>query len=269
MRTPVRTALSHAAGWVADRRIPRALRAPVYRAYARFTGADLDEVRDPLPEHASLAEFFVRQLKPGARPIAGARDDLAAPCDGTVQAVGGVERGSVLQAKGRSYPLVELLGRDDAAAACEGGSAWTIYLSPRDYHRVHAPEACSLESVRRIGGTRFSVAPSVLDGRLVLPVNERAVFELACARGTLWLVMVGALNVGRIRMAGQRADDAGTIPRRFARGEELARFEMGSTVVLLAPRGTVRPRPGLAPGDPVRLGAPIGAWVPAEVAIPT
>lgn len=266
MRTPVRTAISHAAGWVADRRIPKPLRPFVYRAYARFTGADLAELRDPLPEHASLADFFVRRLKDGARPIARASEELASPCDGTVQSISTVERGGILQAKGRGYSIGELLADDRAAARCEGGTAWTIYLSPRDYHRVHVPETCSLESVRRVPGSRFSVAPKVLDRRLVLPVNERAVFELRSARGTHWLVMVGALNVGRIRMAGERGEGLGQIPRRFTRGEELARFEMGSTVVLVTTRGAATPLPGLASGHLVRLGAPIGTWSTAEIA---
>jgi phosphatidylserine decarboxylase len=261
MRTPVRSALSHAAGWVADRRIPKPLRSTVYRAYARFTGADLAEVRDPLAEHASLADFFVRRLKDGARPIASAREELSSPCDGTVQSIGPIEAGSVLQAKGRNYSIAGLLADEAAAARCDGGQAWTIYLSPRDYHRVHVPEASSLESIRRVPGSRYSVAPAVLDKRLVLPVNERAVFELRSSHGTYWLVMVGALNVGRIRIEGERGEGAGAIPRSFARGEELARFEMGSTVVLLTARGAARPLPGLAPGSPVRLGAPIGTWL--------
>lgn len=238
----------------------------MYRAYACFTGADLAEVRDPLADHASLADFFVRRLKDGARPIARASEELVSPCDGTVQSMGTVERGGVLQAKGRSYPIGELLADDHAAARCDGGFAWTIYLSPRDYHRVHAPETCSLESIRRVRGSRYSVAPGVLQRRLVLPLNERAVFELRSSRGTHWLVLVGALNVGRIRMAGERGEGSGKLPRRFTRGEELARFEMGSTVVLVTTRGAASPLSGLAPGHPVRLGAPIGTWSAAEIA---
>jgi phosphatidylserine decarboxylase len=261
-------ALSRAVGWMADRRIPRPLRAPIYRAYSRFTGADLGEVRDPLADHVSMAEFFVRRLREGTRPIASGRDDLASPCDGTVQSIGAIEHGGVLQAKGRAYPIAELLGDEEAAGRCAGGSAWTLYLSPRDYHRVHAPEACRLQSFRRLAGTRFSVAPKALDRRLVLPVNERAVFELHCERGPLWLVMVGALNVGRIRLAGTQEDTFETLPRSFARGEELARFEMGSTVVLVAPADGLRPAPSLRPGDPVRLGASIGTWSRATAAIP-
>jgi len=263
MRTPFRAAVSRCAGWVADRRVPAPLRAPLYSAYARLTGADMAEVAEPLAAHASLGEFFVRRLKDGARPIEVDPEALTSPCDGTLQAVGPVERGRLLQAKGRDYALAELLRSGPDAEACEGGCAWTIYLAPRDYHRVHAPEACSLAELRRMDGTRHSVAPGVLARRLVLPTNERAVFRLETAKGTLWLVMVGAMNVGRIRVVGQGAS-AARGGRSFARGEELARFEMGSTVVLVAPRGAATPAARLAPGSRIRLGQAIGSWAPVR-----
>ena len=256
MRTPARAALSKVVGWIADRRVPGPLRGPLYKGYARFTGADLSEIASPLDSHRSLGEFFVRRLKDGARPIDAGADAIVSPCDGTVQASCAVERGSLVQAKGRSYPLEELLGSRSDAEACEGGHAWTIYLSPRDYHRVHAPEACTLTDLRRIAGARFSVAPAVLDARLVLPVNERAVFRLETARGVLWMVMVGATNVGRIRVVGDALD----LPRHFQRGEEVARFEMGSTVVLVSARGTAECLPSLRQGTSVRLGQRIAAW---------
>ncbi len=252
MRTPARAALSRLVGWAADRRIPGPLRAPIYTSYARMTGADLSEVAAPLRDHRSMTEFFVRTLKDGARPIDADPSAIASPADGRIQAVGRVERGSLLQAKGRPYSLAELLGSEADARACDGGCAWTIYLSPRDYHRVHAPEAGILREVRRLGSARYSVAPKVVARRLVFPVNERAVLKLETARGMLWLVMVGALNVGRIRVV-----ETGS---RVARGGEIARFEMGSTVVLVAPTGAATPRPGMAEGDAIRLGRPIGAW---------
>jgi phosphatidylserine decarboxylase len=269
MRTPVRTALSHLLGWAADRQIPAPLRAPLYRTYARITGADLSEIRDPLAAHASLSDFFVRRLKDGTRPIAADRAQIASPCDGTLQAADGVQRGSLVQAKGRSYALCDLLGGEADAAASEGGFAWTIYLSPRDYHRVHAPEDCRLAEVRRIPGSRYSVAPGVLARRLVLPVNERAVLLLEAQRGRLWMVMVGAMNVGRIRITGEDGggQEAPGRSRRFARGEEIARFEMGSTVVLVAPPGSADPCEGLVPGARLRLGQPIGIWRAAEAAM--
>jgi phosphatidylserine decarboxylase len=263
MTTPLRRILSHAVGWAADRRIPTILRAPLYRAYARAFGADLREVRLPLSAHPSLAAFFVRHLSDGARPIAPDPDRIVSPVDGTVQCVCEIRAGELVQAKGIGYALADLCRGEERGLALEGGSAWTIYLSPRDYHRIHAHETCTLSSVRWYPGARYSVAPRVLARRTVLPVNERAVLRLESARGTFLLVLVGALNVGRIRVVGVEREEQGALakPRRFERGAELARFEMGSTIVLIAPSGTARPRADLAPGVRVKLGEPIGEYV--------
>jgi phosphatidylserine decarboxylase len=253
--------LSHAIGWLADRKLPRALRAPLFRAYAACYGVDLGELRLPLAEHPSFAAFFVRRLRPGARPFTEAASELPSPADGRMQAVDRIQAGCVLQAKGRSYAVAELLAGAADGLDLEGGTAWTIYLSPRDYHRVHAPLAGTLAEVRWVGGGRSSVKPAVLARReRVLVTNERAVLRLATARGPLFLVMVGALNVGRIRIVGvpQGAAPAAA-GREFARGDELARFELGSTVVLIAPPGGPRPI-GPAAGAPVRMGEPIGRW---------
>ena len=262
MTTPLLRALSRFAGWAADRRIPTPLRAPVYRAYARFTGADLAEVRLPLEGFPSLGQFFVRELREGSRPIAAEPQVLCSPVDGTVQSVGVVREGGLLQAKGRSYAPRELVGGVGADLDLEGASAWTIYLSPRDYHRIHAPEAGELVAAEWLPGARYSVAPAVLARRLVLSINERAVLRFETSRGPFLLVLVGALNVGRIRVVGVPPEHRGALapPRRFARGAELARFEMGSTIVLLTPRGMARPVETLEPGVPVRLGQPIGVY---------
>jgi phosphatidylserine decarboxylase len=263
MTRGLRLALSSVVGWAADRRIPRPLRARVYRTYARFTGADLSEVRLDLPSFPSLGAFFVRELKPGARPIPADRDALVSPVDGTVQSLAPIERGMVVQAKGRSYALADFLGAGGDHADLEGGFAWTIYLSPRDYHRIHAPESCELVHAKWLPGDRWSVAPKVLSRRRVLDVNERCVLHLSCARARLRFVLVGALNVGRIRVVGVPHDNAGpVVPKKhFERGEEMARFEMGSTIVLLAPKGAAACAPGLAEGQAVRLGQPIGRWL--------
>ena len=262
MATPLLRALSRFVGWAADRRIPPALRAPVYRTYSRLTGADLGEVRLPLAGFPSLGQFFVRELSDGARTFSRDPSDLCSPVDGTVQSLCRVERGSVFQAKGRAYALRDLLGGLADAHDLEGGFAWTIYLSPRDYHRIHAPEACRLSAVEWLPGARWSVAPKVLDRRTVLSINERAVLQLETDRGRMWLVLVGALNVGRIRVVGVEPSHRGALApaRIFARGAELARFEMGSTIVLIAPPGGARPIDGLAVGAHVRLGEPIGRF---------
>lgn len=262
MATPLRRALSHAVGWAADRRVPVCLRAPLYRGYARATGASLDEVRLPLATFPSLGQFFVRELKDGARTIDRAPDALVSPVDGTVQAIDRIERGTLLQAKGRAYAVDELLGGLRGATLLEGGTSWTIYLSPRDYHRIHAPEDVRVEEIAWLPGARYSVQPKVLARYPVLSVNERVVMRLASAHGPCFLVLVGALNVGRMRVVGIEPTDRRTLAPApaFARGGELARFEMGSTIVFVTPPGVCEPLAGLAQGASVRLGAAIGRW---------
>ncbi|MCH2107102.1 MAG: phosphatidylserine decarboxylase, partial [Planctomycetes bacterium] len=155
----------------------------------------------------------------------------------------------------------DLLGPVGADIELEGGFAWTIYLSPRDYHRIHSPETARLTETAHLPGARHSVAPKVLARREVLSINERVVLRLETERGPLLLVLVGALNVGRIRVKGVQPDHTGALdpPLERARGAELARFEMGSTIVLISPPGGPRSIEGLELGDPVRLGQAIGS----------
>jgi len=267
MTTPLRTLGSHAIGWLADRRLPKPLRAPAHRAFAALAKADLAETRPPLDGYASVAAFFVRRLVDGARPIVEDPQLLPSPADGRVQSVETIANDTILQAKGQPYSARELLaGLDDDESGAdgrvelEGGLALTVYLSPRDYHRVHCPEAGELERVRWVDGARFSVAPKVLLNRpRVFVRNERAVLRLRSARGTYFLVLVGALNVGRIRVMG--VEPGQERPTRqdpnFERGEELGRFELGSTVILLFPPGMAAALPGLEPEDALRMGEPL------------
>jgi phosphatidylserine decarboxylase len=261
MATPLRRALSLAVGWAMDRRIPTPLRARAYRAFARAVGADVAESRGPLEIYPTLGAFFVRRLVDGARVFPSDPNVLPAPCDGAVQAISRIERGALLHAKGRAYPVEELLAGRATAADLEGGQAWIVYLSPRDYHRVHCPLDARLVDVAWAAGARYSVAPAVLERRRVLDVNERAVLSLE-SRGMRWyLVMVGALNVGRIRVVGATTGRSGPLarPLEYARGDELARFEMGSTVALVFPPRSFRARDGLAQHQALRMGDPIGA----------
>jgi phosphatidylserine decarboxylase len=264
MGTALRRASSRLFGWLSDRRLPRPLRAPIYRAYARAYGVELDQLRLALADHPSFGAFFVRRLREGARPLPDDPRLLFSPCDGTLQALDRIERGTILQAKGRPYPVAELLGPLSSGFELEGGCAWTIYLSPRDYHRVHSPVAGRLARVAWIPGDLLSVGPRVLARReKVLSVNERSVLRLEDDGRALALVMVGALNVGRIRVVG--VEPGADVPARglpLERGGELARFEMGSTVVLLTPPGCWEPLPGLEPGAALRLGQPIGTPAP-------
>jgi phosphatidylserine decarboxylase len=247
-----------------DRKVPNALRAPLYRGYARCFGADLAEARGPLEIYPSLGAFFIRRLVEGARSFPIAAEVLPSPCDGAVQAVSRIERGTLLHAKGRAYPVETLLAGAARAAELEGGQAWILYLSPRDYHRVHCPLDAQLNEVVWAAGARHSVAPKVVDRRRVLDVNERAVLCMQSAGLRWYLVMVGALNVGRIRVQGVPAQRSGKLekPLAYARGAELARFEMGSTVVLVFPPHSYSARPGLAQHQAIRMGESIGALQP-------
>lgn len=267
MATPLKRTSSRLMGWLADRRVPTPLRAPLYRGYARLTGADLSEARGPLEAYPSLGAFFIRRLVEGARPLDPDPEAVVSPVDGRFQAVGPIEGdGTTLQAKGRGYPVRELLAGVGEEVELAGGTALTIYLSPRDYHRIHTPCDARLTEARWIPGELHSVAPAVLSRRDVLAVNERCVLRLESPRGPLFLVLVGALNVGRIRVVGieptPRADlGAG---RELQRGDELARFELGSTIVLVAPPGVLEPTDAASPGEAVRLGHAIARWSPTS-----
>lgn len=242
--------------------MPGALRAPAYKCYAKLTGADLAEMRGELRDHASLGAFFVRRLRQGVRTIDPDPRRLPSPVDGTIQAASRVEAMAVVEAKGRTYPVRDLLAGVGDDVALEGGHAWTIYLGPKDYHRIHSPLDARLVEARHVVGRRFSVQPRILEKRAVLATNERVVLRLESEGGPLLMVLVGALIVGRIRVVGIERFGEGRLaePRRFARGEEIARFEMGSTVVLIAPPGAATPLERPATGDSVRLGEALAVW---------
>lgn len=263
MATPLRRALSLVVGWIASRRIPRPLRAPVFRAYAGLYDVDLSEVRLPLAEHPSMTAFFIRRLREGARPLDADPAALLSPADGRLLTASQVEAGERIVAKGRPFSLAELAGELAADLDFDGGTAWIVYLSPRDYHRVHSPTDCELSDLRWLPGDRRSVAPSVVARRAVLAENERCVLRLETATGPLIMVLVGALIVGRIRILGQTPgrDGPPATPRSFARGEELGRFEMGSTVVLLAPAGGATAL-SFADDQPILQGQSLGHLPP-------
>lgn len=264
-------------GATARRAIPGPLRALVYRAFSRLVGVTLDEVEHPLPSFASFGDFFARTLVPGARPIADA--PLVSPCDGAVGASGTIQTGTLVQAKGHSYNLDELVVDRALAAALDGGQFATIYLSPRDYHRVHTPAAGKVTRYHYVPGLRWPVSPRYVEHvPRLFAVNERVVIEVASAWGPIALVMVSATGVGNIWLthAGHdtRAWRRGARRHRrraqpvevrhvaldapVAAGDEVGAFLLGSTVVMVLPPGA--PALVLPPaGEAVRCGAAISA----------
>jgi phosphatidylserine decarboxylase len=270
-RARVGAAYSALVGWGATRSLPPRLRGLAYRAFARAVGANLDEVELDLAGYASLGDFFARRLRHGARVIDPAPAAIIAPCDGVIAARGTAVAGALLQAKGRSYRLAELVAEGELAARLTGGAYATIYLSPRDYHRVHAPLDARVLGYDYLPGSLWSVNPRIAarrDG--VISRNERVVFRLdAGPLGHVALVMVGAGGVGNIRIAPGLGggDSAGwrsaREPRRVelsgvtvARGDELGAFRLGSTVVVVFAPGRIEL--GGEFGDPVRFGQRIG-----------
>lgn len=261
-----RRRLSLLVGWLADRHVPRLLRAPLYGLFARITGADAAGAELPPVGYPSLGAFFVRRLAAGVRPIDPGAGRLVSPCDGELVALERVRPDGRLTVKGRAYTVDEVLAGAGGGVDLEGGWAWTIYLGPKDYHRVHAPLAARLGDVRWVPGDRRSVSPtSLARHERVLATNERAVMRLESEETTVLLVMVGALNVGRIRVLGVERGASPPAALAFDRGGELARFELGSTVVLLVPPGSYEPLPDVEVGAALRMGRAIGASSPARV----
>jgi phosphatidylserine decarboxylase len=245
--------------------VRNAILRTVLRAYPQI---DLAEAANPDPfAYASFNAFFTRALKPGVRPLAGGERDLVSPVDGTMSQLGTVRDGQLLQAKGMHYTASALLADPSAAARYEGGGFACIYLAPYNYHRIHMPLAGRLAATRYVPGQLFSV--NAATARTVTGLfarNERVVCEFETELGPLAVVMVGALFVGSVetvfageinppeKRRGSVTSIAAGLGRQFARGEELGRFNMGSTVVLLLGHRATRFADKLGPGSTLRLG---------------
>lgn len=237
----------------------------VLRAYPQIALAEAVEP-DPFA-YPSFNAFFTRALRPGLRPLEGGERDLVSPVDGTMSQLGAVRDGQLLQAKGLYYTAGALLADEAAARRYDGGGFACIYLAPYDYHRIHMPLAGRLLAARYVPGQLFSV--NAATARTVTSLyarNERVVCEFDTALGPLAMVLVGALFVGSIetvfagevnpppaRGGGVRTLETG-LGTELARGDELGRFNMGSTVVLLVGNEALRFAEGVGPGSTLRLG---------------
>lgn len=260
-------ALSRAAGALAASEAAW-VRGPLVRAFARAYGVDMAEAERPdLASYRSFNDFFTRSLAPGARTIAPAPDAVASPADGVVSQTGLVDRGELIQAKGVRYSLDALAGAC-ADPAFEGGAFVTVYLSPSDYHRVHVPLAGRLVQTAAIPGKLFSVNASTeahVEG--LFAVNERLAARFETPFGPMLVVMVGALIVASIETiwdgpaSPYQERSESTHDRPFEKGDELGRFLLGSSVVLVFERGRVRLDDSLMPGAVLRMGQMIGTGV--------
>jgi phosphatidylserine decarboxylase len=240
--------------------------AAIRRFIARYN-VNMDEAANSDPAaYATFNDFFTRALKPGARPLAEAR--LVCPVDGAVSQLGPIDHGRIFQAKGRDYSATALLAGDAALAArFADGHFATIYLSPRDYHRIHMPCAGKLLEMTYVPGDLYSVNPATARGvDRLFARNERVVCVFEDEQGQPFaMVLVGATIVGSMATVWHGVVNPPRRPAvekwdyraqdiRLAKGEEMGRFLLGSTVVLLFPAGPLQFNASWRPAKPVRLG---------------
>lgn len=263
-------ALTRLMGRLASMAGGRATTAVIRWFIGRY-GVDMGEAAEPDPAvYPTFNAFFTRALRDGARPLAP--DGLLCPVDGTISQFGTIERDRIFQAKGHHYSTGALVGGDAAlAAAFDDGHFATLYLSPRDYHRIHMPCAGELVRMIHVPGALYSVNPATARGLPGLFArNERVVCEFRTADGPFVLVLVGATIVGSMATVWHGTVNPprpGQIRRwtyeagqvTLARGAEMGRFLLGSTVVLLFPRGPLRFTPSWQPGRVIRMGEPMAS----------
>jgi phosphatidylserine decarboxylase len=258
--------LSALARRLAYSRSPRVRRWLIDQVVARF-GVDLSEALESNAHaYESFNAFFTRALKPGARQPDPDPRALLMPADGRISQCGAIHGGRIFQAKGQSFTAAELLGEADAAMPFAEGLYATVYLSPRDYHRVHMPWTGRLLRTVHVPGRLFSVGPAaVREVPRLFARNERLVCHFDCDFGPMAVVMVGALLVSGVETTWSgveiprygkvvTAKDYGRQRIVLERFAEMARFNYGSTVIVLLPPGVAALAPGLGAESPVRLG---------------
>lgn len=247
------------------------LTTSVIRWFVGRYGVNMAEAANPdIASYASFNEFFTRPLQEGARPLAAAH--FICPVDGAISQFGAIERDQIFQAKGHSYSTTALVGGDrELAAQFDDGSFATLYLSPRDYHRIHMPCDGRLTRMIHVPGALFSVNPVTARGVPGLFArNERVVCVFDSAHGPFVMALVGATIVGSMatvwhgvvnppRPGHLREWQYSDQQLDFKQGDEMGRFLLGSTVVMLFPKGMLQFNPAWTPAQPIRLGEAMGA----------
>lgn len=258
-------ALTALAGQFASAQLGGLTTSVIRRFVARYKVNMAEAANPDIASYASFNDFFTRALKDGARPLADA--DLVCPVDGAISQFGPIARDQIFQAKGHSYSTTALVGGDAALGTrFENGHFATLYLSPRDYHRIHMPCAGTLTRMIHVPGDLFSVNPTTARGVPGLFArNERVVCVFESAQGPFVLVLVGATIVGSMatvwhgqvnppRPGTLRTWDYAPGQVTLQKGEEMGRFLLGSTVVMLFPHGPLQFNAQWAPARPIQLG---------------
>lgn len=256
IRALPRTRISALMGRLADARLPSGVSRVVMGAYARAYRVDLDEATPLAAPYESFDAFFTRTLRDGARSVAEAQ--VVSPADGVLSSLGSIDEGGRIHAKGQGYAVADLVGDPDDASRYLGGSFFVVYLSPRDYHRLHAPVAGHIGLVRGIPGDLYpvnSIGERYVPG-LFVRNNRAAVVIDTESLGRVTVVLVGAMVVGRISVSALPGPSVPPgihviDPRvEVVQGDEIGIFHLGSTAVVLLEPGVTITRPV----GPVRYG---------------
>jgi len=249
-----------------------AFKDAMIRSFIRLYGVDMEQALEPDPAaYGCFNEFFTRALRPETRPIASEPGAVICPADGTVSRIGAISEGRIIQAKGKDFSVVELLGghAENAKLFADGRFA-TIYLSPRDYHRLHMPLGGTLREMTHVPGKLFSVnAATTANVPNLFARNERVIALFDTEAGPMALILVGAIFVASIETVwhGVVTPPAGKAPRTWhypenppvlSRGEEMGRFNMGSTIIVLFGDGAVEWEEALTADSIVRMGQSLG-----------
>lgn len=249
LRALPRTRVSRAVGRLCESTMSARVSRAVVGLYVRAYRVDLDQCEPQVGPYQSFDEFFTRQLKPGQREICPNDQEIASPADGRIEAIGPIDLEGTLLVKQRPYRVAELIGDEADAQRYHGGQFAVVYLSPRDYHRVHAPVAGSISLVRSMPGDLFPVnsigerhVPSLFskNRRVAIVIDTETV-------GRVTVTMVGAIIVGRITVTALPGPDVPLgdhvldPPPHVAKGDEIGIFHLGSTAIVFTERGKSTP----------------------------
>ncbi len=266
--------LSRLVGWIAASEI-RWLKNTFINAFIKRYDVNMEEAgRKSADEFRCFNDFFTRELEDGVRPLADGDNQLVSPADGAVSQLGKIENGRIFQAKGQDYSLIELLGGStERAEEFMGGEFATIYLSPKDYHRVHMPLRGTLREMVYVPGDLFSVNKTTAENvPRLFARNERVVAIFDTEQGPMAMVLVGAMIVAAVETvwAGlitppkrelKVVDYTNPQPVTLEKGEEMGRFLLGSTVVLCFAKDKIHWQEDLSADSPLRMGEAIGMSV--------
>ncbi|GAA4855024.1 hypothetical protein GCM10023310_37430 [Paenibacillus vulneris] len=225
--------------------------------FAKIYGIPVQDAEKHLSEYASLNDFFTRRLKSGLRPVDTAEHTLVSPVDAAITGMGPIEEGLIVNVKGQDYTVEELLNFSPRTVNYKNGFYFVLYLSPTDYHRIHTPIDGNIIEKEHVPGKVYPVNEFGLrQMRRVLSRNERLITYMQHEGGEVAVVKVGAMNVSSIQYVKP-------LPNTLQRGDELAYFEFGSTVVLLMESDTFLSRSDLHVGSKVKMGEALGTIQPS------